>query len=210
MNVRLCRADELSSVAKLLIDCFPGSFSTVLGKGKGGKLLEKYYREYHKAYPELFFVAEDGGTLIGLCMGAPCGKKSPSREFLKRNLFFVALRMLRLLICGNRVAWKKIWSLLKKPKKIQINDPVEDTFFERDHAELMSVCVALEYRERGIADSLINAFVNSATNSGAKICSLTVRTENKVAIALYERNGFTPRAYAGDSVYMTKSLIQEE
>ena len=104
------------------IDCFHDSFSTVLGKGRGGRLLEKYCREYYKESPALFFVAEEGGKIVGLCMGFICGGKNSAREFLKSNLLSVSFRMLRILICGDRVAWKKIASLMKKTEEISIED----------------------------------------------------------------------------------------
>ena len=210
MKIRLCRADEMSSVAKLHIDCFPDSFSTVFGKGNSGRLLEKYYREYYKESPALFFVAEEGGKIVGLCMGFICGGKNSAREFLKNNLLSVTFRMLRLLICGDEVAWKKIASLMKKTKEISIEEPDHTTYAEREHAEVLSLCVAAEYRGRGIADDLMNAFFQAVLVDGAKICGLTVRTENKRATAFYKKLGFIPRSYADDSVYMTKPLVYEE
>lgn len=59
VNIRQATLDDLEQIAKVHFQCFPDSFSTYLGKGRHGYLLQKFYQEYLDDAPELFLVAED-------------------------------------------------------------------------------------------------------------------------------------------------------
>lgn len=59
VNIRQATSEDLKQVADVHFRCFPDSFSTQLGKGQQGSLQQKFYQEYLKDVPELFFVAED-------------------------------------------------------------------------------------------------------------------------------------------------------
>lgn len=59
--IKNANIDDLNKVAKVHIRCFPDSFSTQLGE----KILLKYYLEYFKENPELFYVALDNDKIIG-------------------------------------------------------------------------------------------------------------------------------------------------
>ncbi len=57
-------------------------------------------------------------------------------------------------------------------------------------ADITNVCVAPEYRKRGIADKLINALIEAGRQAKIDIFFLEVRESNRAAISLYEKNGF--------------------
>ena len=211
MIIRRCESDELRKVARLHIECFPDSFSTALGRGGKGRLLERYYYEYYKRVPELFFVAEDEGEIVGLCMGFYCEWENYSREFLKNNLFRIALRMFWLLLSGNKAAWKKMASVFLRKKanhhsEVCDADKKRVSYSAKERAEILSVCVSPAFRGTTVATDLMNAFLDEARHRNRKICGLTVIENNKRAIAFYEKMGFCQQAYIGESIHMIRAI----
>ncbi len=55
---------------------------------------------------------------------------------------------------------------------------------------IYSVAVAPEARGLGVGQQLVDAAVDAARELGLRTLTLEVRTDNRPAIALYERNGF--------------------
>ncbi len=80
-----------------------------------------------------------------------------------------------------------------------------NTYFEEEakqpednHIEIVAVCVAPEYRGRGIASKLLTAFIEM---KASKILELDVLSNNESAIRLYLRCGFQITAqYKGFSI----------
>ncbi|MBQ9984638.1 MAG: ribosomal protein S18-alanine N-acetyltransferase [Lachnospiraceae bacterium] len=83
-----------------------------------------------------------------------------------------------------------------------------------DEAELLNIAVLEKYRKRGIAQQLLDTLLIRAKQEKGGRMLLEVRESNRVAIALYEKNGFcfvTKRRdyYSNpkeDAVIMEKSL----
>ena len=117
--IRAAAPEDLSEIAIVHAQCFPDSFSTALGKGYHGSLLVKFFEEYLKKVPELFFVAvSDENKIIGYCMGYYIDGNNFTKNFLKHNFFKISFQMLRLLLSGNRIAWKKILSVFYRKKAL--------------------------------------------------------------------------------------------
>jgi len=60
-----------------------------------------------------------------------------------------------------------------------------------DEAELMRICVAEDFRGRGLSHRLLEAGLADMKENGAAAASLEVRAGNAPAIRLYESHGFT-------------------
>lgn len=83
-----------------------------------------------------------------------------------------------------------------------------------DSAEIATVAVLPEYRERGIGLMIMNFLITDAEKRGAEAVHLEVRESNLPAIALYEKCGFTKdgkrkgyyRFPKEDAVLMTKHM----
>ena len=79
-------------------------------------------------------------------------------------------------------------------------------------AELYRIAVLSEYRRKGIADSLMEAFIGKCRERQAEKVFLEVRSLNVPAIALYEKYGFerisVRKGYYGDddAVIFAKKL----
>ena len=101
MYIRNAGMEDLNQIAQTHIECFPNSFSTALGV----PLLKKFYLQYLKEYPDLFWVAVDDDCIAGFCMGYLLDRGSCNRSFAKHNIVPLALRYLLLLIKGNKKAW---------------------------------------------------------------------------------------------------------
>lgn len=56
--------------------------------------------------------------------------------------------------------------------------------------DIVNVFVKEEYRNKGIGNSLLKKLIDIAIKENKKNITLEVSVENKVAIKLYEKNGF--------------------
>ena len=193
--VRQAQQQDLQSVAQVHSICFPDSFSTALGK----KLLVKFYEEYFRDVPELFLVAEnEPGQIIGFCMGYYCGNNPYMKRFFKNNPVRVALRMVWLLLSGNRAAWKKVKGMFARKNAAQIINTQYRGVKTKDCGDLLSICVLAEHRGTGAAQDLMDRYQQVLLSQGRRICLLSVAVDNPRGIRFYERNGFVPYRQLGD------------
>lgn len=187
MNVRQANISDLKDIVAVHISCFPNSFSTQLGS----KLLEKMYLEYMKEAPELFLVAEDNMKIVGFVMGYYFDGKDSLYQFRKNNMIVFSLKTIQLLVCGNRPAWKKLRSLIKKGTTFTTLDNRINEYDNSQMADLLSICVKKEYRGTGVANHLIRDYETVVKEKGRKICTLTVADYNGRGIRFYEKNGYS-------------------
>lgn len=81
-----------------------------------------------------------------------------------------------------------------------------------DEAELITIGVAPDARQTGIASAMLAIMMGDAKKRGAKKVFLEVAENNTAARALYERNGFTvvgrrPKYYDGvDAIIMARQI----
>lgn len=193
MIIRHATAEDLKWVSNVHIRCFPDSFSTHLGKARGGALQRKFYEEYYKDVPELFLVAEDDTLpqkkIVGFCMGYYLDKGNYMDRFIKNNLFSVMMRTVFLLLTANKAAWKKLTSRFSKSGVFSVvNEDI--SVVNEDSGDLLSICVLPEYQGCGAAQHLIEKYQNVLRERGKKLCLLTVAIDNGRAVRFYEKNGF--------------------
>ncbi len=109
-----------------------------------------------------------------------------SRDFVLENLregwpHFVALHE------GSVVGWCDITSLHR---------PVYA------HSGVLGLGVIATYRGQGIGEALMHTALNKAKSRGLTRIELTVREENKPAIALYEKLGFVVEGIKRNAVWV--------
>lgn len=82
-----------------------------------------------------------------------------------------------------------------------------------DEGHITNVAVAKDFRRKGIADALVEDFIQLAKQKKLVFVTLEVRESNYGAISLYEKKGFVPvgrrkRYYDNteDAILMTKYL----
>ena len=196
VNIRQATSEDLKQVADVHFRCFPDSFSTQLGKGQQGSLQQKFYQEYLKDVPELFFVAEDETLppperIVCFFMGYYLEKNDYMKEFFNHNLTAIVFRMAFLLITGNRLAWRKIKDRLKKSESFfVVNNDI--SVIDEQAGDLLSICVLPDYRGSGTAQGLIEKYISTLREKDKKLCLLTVSVDNGRGVRFYERNGFVP------------------
>lgn len=208
--IRQATYEDLKKIAAVHISCFPKSFSTALGKGNGGYLLEKFYKEYMDVVPELFLVAVDenhSDDIVGFAMGYYCEKNNYQNDFFKHNFLQIFMRIVLLLCCGNLSAWKKVTSVLKKSVAPEIKDEQYLSYPSSRKGDLLSICILPEYRGTGMSSALIEAFENVLRDQGREFIQLTVEMDNPRGISFYDKMGYmTYRVVANKKQGMYKRL----
>ena len=188
MIIRQATKDDLGIIVKVHKACFPNSFSTQLGD-----LLVEFYEEYMLDNPDLFIVSVDEtlGAIAGFCMGYLCEKSDHIQLFVRHNRIRFCLRCLFLAITGNKPFYKKVAKVFgrKKQPPVIVDDTL-DQYSLSDKADLLSICVLAEYRGRGLANSMMEHYLNVLEQKGRRVCLLSVDPKNPSAIKLYEKNGF--------------------
>ncbi len=204
--IRHATKEDLPQIAKLHFECFPDSFSTVLGKGEKGRLLENYYCEYLSSVPELFLVSENENKEInGLCMGYYCEKNNCLKMYLKHNLFGIAFRMMCLLLSGNKVAWNKVTGKGQKSILVILDEKIKE-YSAIQQGDLLSICVKSESRGSNIATDLVKEFVSVLQKNNRQLCVLSVMNGNARGINFYKKMGFSCYMKTNVSSYMYKLI----
>ena len=204
--IRCAKVEDLPQIASLHFECFPDSFSTILGKGNKGRLLEKYYYEYLMAFPELFLVSEnENKEITGLCMGYYCEKNNCLKKYFKNNFFEIGFRVICLLLSGNKQTWKKLLDSRKKHTQSVVDEKVK-YYASNKKGDLLSICVNAECRGTNVATDLVNEFVSVLQKNNRDICVLSVMNDNARGISFYKKMGFNCYMNTDISSYMYKMI----
>ncbi len=191
MNIIYKKAEpqELKGIPEVHMACFPSYFLTSLGP----ELLEKYYLEFYNE-SQLFIIACDSdrtaeNKIIGFCMGYYKGSQARS-VFESKYRTQLVRRLLGLCIRLNGPAITRCISRVKAlfhKNRGSVSQSHAD-------ADLLSICVMPEYRgQSGVAVGLITEFeklMAEQKDGHITSCTLSVRSDNGRARALYEKCGF--------------------
>lgn len=118
------------------------------------------------------------------------GENNYTGLFLKHNFLKITVRMLRLLLSGNKQAWNKIKEVNKKAEDIEFEDEVYRSIRKENKVDLLSICVLPDVQGSGISSDLINMFHKVGKSKGRDYCVLTVRTDNNRGINFYMKHGY--------------------
>ena len=217
MQIRRAQVNDVAQIANVHFLCFPDSFSTVLGKGSNGLLLRNYYLEYLEKVPELFYVAEKEGKIVGFCMGYYCEDWDYTRSFLKNNFVRIVARVFVLLVTFNKLTWRKLFSFVfPRSNAVKGNsskvEGEHDDLVEKPKCksnqcgELLSICVLPNCRGTGLAGDLVDQFVDALRKGKRKVVRLTVLDDNGRGKAFYKRLGFLEEKRTGSSIHMLKVI----
>lgn len=202
-NIRSATEADLPVVCDVHAKCFPESFSTRLGK----KLLANYYYEFYREAPHLFLVCEnDEGKMCGFVMGYVLGKTNAISNFMKKNRLRMGMKVLGLLLCFDKLAWRKVKNTLfkkKSPEQAQ-SAPVIDKTGEGD---LLSICVTEDMRGTGAAVEMVNSYNRVLLEHGHKVCYLTCETSNPRGLAFYRKLGYDVAEESKEKICFRKDLV---
>ena len=193
------KESDMTSVAKLHIECFQGTFISSLGL----ELIENYYLEYLKEKcPFVLAYSYEYNSLIGFCMGYYDGSKA-RESFLAHNKKQLIHRLLELCLSFNRLAISKCWHYVfpaKKPKKDKDKQPI------KAEADLLSICVKETYRGIGVSKDLVRVFEKKLIENDKKDVTLSVYKTNDRAIGFYKKIGYSIVDETVDEYKMYKQL----
>lgn len=163
------------------------------------RLAELHYVVMHTLLSDLglpmvlryYQVARSDSSVIGVCamnsskelLGWAMGSPHPDRinSSLRTSLAWFMIQMVRLAVTRPLVLWQLISSVLSSSGQQDI---------KKGGIELTYIGTALDQRGRGLGKDLLNAFIGASRAKGYPSVVLSVETDNKPAIALYEKSGF--------------------
>lgn len=173
-------AHHVPYLARIHLDAFPGSESTLLG------------RRYARAFVAWFAGRGDAIALVAVVGAAPVGYvfgAEPERlRQLYRSLLPVVLR------CGLLRPWVVAHAEVRAMAVRRAHMLVGGSAAAADHTGprmvLKTIAVADEWRRGGIGTRLLEAFTDEARRRGMRTLTLSVLRGNPSARALYERHGW--------------------
>lgn len=136
-------------------------------------------------------VAQNDQSLIGLCAVSPSGEMlgwtlgSPHPDrinaHLRTPIVWFLSQMLRLTFTHPLVVWQLISYVLGAAGQPKM---------ESGAIELTYIGAAANQRGKGLGKELLDSFIEASRSKGYHSVVLSVETNNKPAIALYESAGF--------------------
>ena len=136
-------------------------------------------------------VARDDTAVIGLCAVSTSGEMlawalgSPHPDLinsrLRTPLTWFLFQMLRLTLTRPFILWQLMSSVFNLSNRL---------YMESGAIELTYIGVASNQRGKGLGEDLLNSFIEASRSTGYRSIVLSVETDNKPAMALYEKMGF--------------------
>lgn len=172
--------EHVDKVVEVHIQAFPESQSTKFGKD----FLKSYYGGAATSTNTTSFVWKVDGKIAGFIFGGT-NKQELSRQIMMSSKAKLVKAVITNVLRDPINSIQRFWSYL-----VHYIMPGGDPFYANDTATLDSVAILEEFRGQGIADKLIQAFLEQLKESGVSACRLGVLGDNTSARRFYERNGF--------------------
>jgi ribosomal protein S18 acetylase RimI-like enzyme len=146
----------------------------------GASFVLRYYEIAQKDPSVLCLCAKRAsGDIDGWAMGCPTPSALTAR--LRQPLGWFARQMLRLVFIHPKVLIDLLFSLFSASEANRLNS---------GQIELTYIGVAPGAQGHGLGKALLDAFIESARQSGYTSIALSVETDNPAAILIYTRAGF--------------------
>jgi glycosyltransferase involved in cell wall biosynthesis/ribosomal protein S18 acetylase RimI-like enzyme len=174
-EVRIRRATrrDAGALAQLHRDGMPDAFLPALGSG----VMQRMYRALATDRDAVALVAENGAGIVGFATGTTSVRRS-YRRFLIRHGIPAAVA------AAPRLVRPAVLHRLRETASYP------DGNGQLPEAELLSIAVAPEGRNRGLGRSLAREVIDALGASGAREVKVVVGATNEPANRLYERAGF--------------------
>lgn len=114
------------------------------------------------------------------------------KRYFKHNIVYIGLRILWLLLTGNKQTWRKVKGIFKKGTNFIVVNTLIDQIPIEKRGDLLSICILPYCRGNGMAQDLITEYQTILEKRNRKLCLLTVDIMNGRGLRFYERNGFIP------------------
>lgn len=178
MKLRVANERDIDGVANVHLAAFPGFFLTSLGR----KFLSEMYRGFLNHPSGIFFVAEEGGKVMGFVAGTSAPAEFFSELRRRRSLFFL-LWALPALLRHPMVVFQKLRSAIfyrgDKPAGLE------------GGALLSSIGVSPDVVGKSVGKRLLHDFENEAFSRGVEFVYLTTdEVGNERVNKFYKNNGY--------------------
>jgi ribosomal protein S18 acetylase RimI-like enzyme len=180
-TVRAMTAGDVGAVVRQHEQAFAENFMTTFGRG----FLSAFYSGLIE-HPEGYgcVAVDSSDEVVGFCVGGSARVQGIAREMLRRRpLAFV---------------WPSLLNVLRSPARLPRVIRVAQGNLGAGTGEdappstalLMQIAVEPALRGSGVADRLVEYFLNEMRRRGAESVSLGVEADNARAISFYKRLGF--------------------
>lgn len=178
MKLRIANERDIDAVANVHLAAFPGFFLTSLGR----KFLSEMYRGFLNHPSGIFFVAEEGGEVMGFAAGSSAPAAFFSELRRRRALFFLLWALPALLRHPTVVIQKLLSAIFYRGDK--------PTGLEGG-ALLSSIGVRPDAVGKSVGKRLLHDFENEAFSRGVDFVYLTTdEAGNDRVNKFYKNNGY--------------------
>ncbi len=185
VTIRQMQASHIGEVVAIHQQSFPATRSTRLGP----LFLNKMYHWFLAYHPELAFVAETDGRVVGFLTGAIGGSSRRIFHHAFWEIVFGFIRRPKLLFQADMFEmWHSHIRGLAPRYGLATSRATKSSTSLR--ATLPSVAVSSVARGMGVGKALVDAFETAAKDQGATVLGLGVDLDNGPARRLYESCGW--------------------
>jgi len=177
MNIRPAEKNEYSVLAAIHQKAFENFFLTTLGMG----FLRTYYKASLNSSESVAICAvNDKNQVIGFCIGCILSKGYHKR-LIKNNIAAFVVQGISILFTKPKALYRLAFNLDKST--IETDDG--------NYAELLSIGVLPEIKNRGIGKEMIKKFEEAMINNGCKKIALTTDfNNNQKVLEFYKKTGY--------------------
>lgn len=196
LKIRPLTHADLSAVADVHQQIFVDNFLSHLGN----RFLELFYAEFIDTSNNYGFVAIYDDQIVASLLGTTDSNALFNRFYSSHWLRLSRIVAQRTLTNSyvRQHAFQRIPHIRRAilsvfritSKTPSAHNAGADTGSPRISARLLSIGILSEYRGQGIAERLVEYFVERLAEKGEKWIGLSVDTNNSRAIAFYEKNGW--------------------
>lgn len=208
---KIIPADEnyLTGIVACHETAFPGEFLTLLGS----RFLRSFYKYYCNHPDAIFLLAKDNknGLIGGLVAGgAPYVRAHFMRKYIPMYLPVILYKSLMNSKVRKRLMEHTANAVSSLSKKIGIaknrNQAPDNEYYDPSSSSLLSICTHSEYRGKGAAAALMEAFKEESEKRGYHSMRLSVHNNNVAAIKLYKKMGWNIVMESHRGIYFKKDI----
>jgi ribosomal protein S18 acetylase RimI-like enzyme len=198
---------DVKALASMHRDVFPDYFLSHLGQ----KAVEAFYADIIRGSGTHFSsIAQSNGQLIGFVAGT-----SDSAGFFRKlyhdHFVDMALGVLQG-IFTDAVFCKQLWDrrshVLRALQSRFLKEPATTTPHpvSKVPVRLLSIGVLANQRKPGVAESMLNHFLQQLDAAGIREVGLSVFDSNQRAVRFYEKTGWQVEFQLGKSIYFWRNV----
>lgn len=197
------RKEDLNTCADILLNGFYQQIKFFLGSRVSSQLLTDFLKVFLKYEKKGFIVSQTDKEISGFILVL-----TRARRLLFGTLTYSPTLLTKFLMGDYSISPKR---LLFSVKQFLFFYHHSSRFHTRSSAQILLLVVGEKFRGKGIGRELLRSGLDYLKSKSVSYVQLEVRADNLVALHLYSKEGFIPKAKIetaiGTSLIMTLSLI---